>query len=809
MGSVLIALLCAMAARGEPEQREPRIAYVYPAGGQQGTVVRVTVGGQFLRGVTGAHVSGDGVRATVIKHYPPLNNVDPEQRQQLQERIAALWQKHLDELPAGTELALDRRAWFFGQRFGTMRPGGLNNRPDATNGAARAAAPTNAFAAARTRPLDHPLLDDLDNKSLRELLHVVRTLFPRDRIRQQNMQLAEMVVLELQLATDAAPGPRDLRLGTPMGWTNPLRFEVGTLPEQRELEPNQADRMAVLPPAAPCTLPFVLNGQISPGDVDHFRFHAGTGQHIVVRVQARRLIPYLADAVPGWFQPTLTLYDHAGHELAFADDFRFDPDPVLRYEIPRSGVYSLEIRDALYRGREDFVYRIEAGELPFITAMYPLGCRQGARVRAAIIGWNLPQRRVTLDAFAITNDTPTVAVHKKKLRSNAVPFAVDTLPEYAEAEPNDAATNAPYIHLPRTVNGIIAQPGDVDMLRIAGHAGRELVVDVTARTLNSPLDSLVQVTDAAGAVIAWNDDDNDKATGLRTHAADSYLRARLPRTGTYFVRITDAQQHGGLAYGYRLRIGAPQPDFALRGAPATLNFRAGRTAVVAVHAIRKDGFADAIDLALDGAPAGFVLHGGRIPAGRDHVRVTIHAVTANAATYVLRLSGSARIGNVAVCRTAVPCEDMLQAFAYRHLVPMQELLAYVPGGWGGRVARMLALAEPTPVPIRAGSSTRVRITAPQRLPLDAVQFELSEPPAGLTLGAVQQTRAGLELELKADSTVPAGYADNAIVKMFMNWVPRAGGADSNAPPAAAAAQQRPQRALVGVLPAIPYCITKQ
>jgi hypothetical protein len=806
MGSVLIAVLCA-AARGEPEQREPRIAYIYPAGGQQGTVVRVTVGGQFLRNVTSAHVSGGGVRAAVVKHYLPLNNVDPEQRQQLQERIAALWQKRLDELPAGTELALDPRAWFFGQHFGTMRPGGRNNRPDATNAAARAGLPTNAFAAARTRPFDHPLLDDLDTKSLRELLHVVSTLFPRDRMRQQNMQLAEMVVLELHLAADATPGPRDLRLGMPMGWTNPMRFDVGTLPEQRELEPNQADRMAFLPPASPCVLPVVLNGQISPGDVDRFRFNAGTGQHIVVRVYARQLIPYLADAVPGWFQPTLSLHDDAGRELAFADDFRFDPDPVLLYEIPRSGVYTLEIRDALYRGREDFVYRIEAGELPFVTAMYPLGCKRGATARAAIIGWNLPHRRVTLDAFASTNAAPTVAVHKKKLRSNAVPFAVDTLPEYAEAEPNDSVTNAPYIHLPRIVNGIIGAPGDVDVLRIEGHAGRELVVDVAARTLNSPLDSLVQLTDAAGAVIAWNDDFDDKTSGLSTHAADAYLRVRLPRTGTYFVRITDAQQHGGLAYGYRVRIGPPQPDFALRVTPATLNFRAGRTALVTVHALRRDGFDGPIEIALDHPPVGITAHGGHMPAGRDVVRMTIHAATAGATTFVLRLTGSARVGDATVTRAAVPCEDMMQAFAYRHLVPMQELLACVPGGWGGRPGPPVTVADPMPVQIPAGGTARVRIAAPHRMPLTMIQFELSDPPRGIALGDVQPTRDGFVLEIKADAAAPVGYADNAIVKFFVNW-PSAY-KNSNAAPAAAAAPQRPQRTPAGVLPAIPYCITKQ
>ncbi len=134
-----------------------------------------------------------------------------------------------------------------------------------------------------------------------------------------------------------------------------------------------------------------------PGDVDRFCFHAEQGRQLVMEVQARSLIPYLADAVPGWFQATLALYDEKGKEVAFADDYRFNPDPVLFYEIPEDGEYELEIRDSIYRGREDFVYRIAVSEQPFITRMFPLSGREGAETVASIAGWNLPRARLPLD----------------------------------------------------------------------------------------------------------------------------------------------------------------------------------------------------------------------------------------------------------------------------------------------------------------------------------------------------------------------------------------------------------------------------
>ncbi len=69
----------------------------------------------------------------------------------------------------------------------------------------------------------------------------------------------------------------------------------------------------------------------------------------------------------------LTLYDAKGREVGYADDYTFHPDPVLSCRIPEDGEYTLEIRDAIYRGRADFVYRIAVGELPYVTGIFPLG----------------------------------------------------------------------------------------------------------------------------------------------------------------------------------------------------------------------------------------------------------------------------------------------------------------------------------------------------------------------------------------------------------------------------------------------------
>ncbi len=129
--------------------------------------------------------------------------------------------------------------------------------------------------------------------------------------------------------------------------------------------------------------------------MNRYRFAAGKGERLVICTAARQLIPYIADAVPGWFQPVLTLYDAKGKEVAYSDEDRFKPDPLIRFDVPRDGEYCFTITDALYRGREDFVYRVTIGELPFVTSIFPLGSRVGNPVAIKMKGWNLDAAELT------------------------------------------------------------------------------------------------------------------------------------------------------------------------------------------------------------------------------------------------------------------------------------------------------------------------------------------------------------------------------------------------------------------------------
>ena len=506
--------------------------------------------------------------------------------------------------------------------------------------------------------------------------------------------IAEIAILQVTIAPDAAVGPRQLRLDTTGGLTNPIVFCVGELPEFSRkpvrVAPaynvvngaTPANRAAPRPPEPPIeiTLPVVVNGQMTPGTADQYRFQAKRGQHIVIAASARELIPYVSDAVPGWFQAALTLRDAQGKELASADHFLFHPDPLLDYEIPeRRRVHRGDPRFDFSRARRlrlPHHHRRVAGHHQHL----PLGREGRARTTIETQGWNLPAARVTENFKGKAKGVYPVSLRKDGWTSNSMPFALDSLPETMARPGIGHQEKAQRVKLPIIVNGRVAHPGEAEYFRFEGRAGDEIVAEVSARRLGSPLDSVLRLTDAAGKQIAFNDDFEDPAAGLITHQADSLISCRLPAKGSYFLQLTDAQGKGGPDYGYRLRISHPREDFELRVVPSSLNLRAGATVPITVRAIRRDGFSGEIALSLKDAPADFTLSGAVVPAGQDKVRVTLTAPrTPVGAPLSIHLTGRATIDGHEVTRTAVPAEDMEQAFAYHHLVAEDAWMVRVIG----------------------------------------------------------------------------------------------------------------------------------
>ncbi len=546
--------------------------------------------------------------------------------------------------------------------------------------------------------------------------------------------------------------------------------------------------------------------------MDRFSFKAKRGQRLVVDVHARRLIPYLADAVPGWFQATAALYDPQGKEVAYSDDFRFNPDPAIFYSVPANGEYVLEIRDSIYRGREDFVYRIRIGELPFITTAFPLGARIGTSAKMEISGWNLRKKRVTLDTAKGPTNKRWVATTYKSLPSNRVPYLLDTPPEVFETDENHTIANAQVVALPITVNGRIDAVGDVDVFKFVGKRGEEIVLRTYARQLDSPLDSLLRVTDVEGKVLAWNDDHAVRNTGLITHNSDSYVMFKLPVDGDYFVHLSDAQNHGGAAYAYRLRMGLAQPDFQLYVTPSGISVPAGKTVPIKATVIRRDGFTGGVSVHLTQSP-GFTLSGGVIPKETDTVVMTLTAPRAPRAKPVtLSFKGTATVNGVNLTRTAIPAEDVMQAFLYRHLVESHSAQAIVSGV--GRNLPTYTWATAKHLSVMPGKNIRLKVIPSRPIFNGKVEFELFNPPKGITLKVIEFHPKQVLLSVTVDASVTPGLTMNLIVRMTAEFKARGGKKPSTKKGKNAKKGKqkkkanKPWRVPLGTLPARPLAITK-
>jgi hypothetical protein len=261
---------------------------------------------------------------------------------------------------------------------------------------------------------------------------------------------------------------------------------------------------------------------------------------------------------------------------------------------------------------------------------------------------------------------------------NPLSFALDTLPDKLEREPNNALSVAQSVKLPLVINGRIEKPGDSDVFRFTGRSNEAIVAEVTARRLDSPLDSFIKLTDESGKVIAFSDDREEISAGLNTHHADSWLMAKLPADGDYFVHISDTARKGGEEYGYRLRISPPQPDFDLRVVPSSIGLRTNSSASVTVYAQRKDGFARSITLTLKDPPPGFSAEPVKLSAGQTSARLVIRGPSAPTKQPVnLTVIGTGPVGEKQIVREAVAAEDRMQAFLWRQLVPANEFKALV------------------------------------------------------------------------------------------------------------------------------------
>lgn len=305
--------------------------------------------------------------------------------------------------------------------------------------------------------------------------------------------------LEITVAGDAKPGIHRLRVKTPLGTSNMIAFAVGTLPEIKKQEKMSMESSGALQSVP---LPATLVGSIeTTGAKDSYQFAGKAGEDVVFRVEASRLGSKLTSM--------LTLSDASGQVLASAGQNTDRRDAELHFTLPQAGNYTIAIGDRDMGGGKDYFYRLDGGDLPLVTSVFPLGVPAGEATEIAVKGVNLGgAKAVKVQAAPGGEGWTTMPVAMAGiLPINEPRLAVGHEPEIGEQEPNDTPAQAQKLTLPVTINGHIdggeARNGkpDEDYFRFRAKKGEKLSIGVAAARLGSQLDSVIEVLDGEGREI--------------------------------------------------------------------------------------------------------------------------------------------------------------------------------------------------------------------------------------------------------------------------------------------------------------------
>ena len=419
---------------------------------------------------------------------------------------------------------------------------------------------------------------------------------------------------KLRIAPDCRLGLHDLRVRTATGVSRLQTFSVGVLPEIQEQEPNNDFE-------APQPIPFgaVVNGVAENEDVDYFVIDAKKNERISAEVEGIRLGITL-------FDPFISILDDKRFELATSDDSALVfVDGVCSILAPEDGKYIIQVRESAYAGNGQCRYRLHVGNFPRPRATLPAGGPAGETVEVTWIGDvnGTTTTPVTLPAEP-TADFGLVAADDQGTAPYPNDFRVSPFGNVLEVEPNDDHNAATPFTPPLALNGVLGAQGDVDHFTFKASKGQVLDVRVFARTLRSPLDSVLNIAKKGGGNVAGNDD---------TNGPDSYIRFTAPEDGDYVVIIQDHLKMGGPDYFYRIELTPVQPTLTM-GVPNEVERRfTGRTYVsvpkgsrqaILVTATRAD-FGGDLRIGAQGLPAGVAIECDTMPANQGQFPVLFTA----------------------------------------------------------------------------------------------------------------------------------------------------------------------------------------
>jgi hypothetical protein len=499
---------------------------------------------------------------------------------------------------------------------------------------------------------------------------------------------------------DVPPGVYDARFTGRFGISNPRAFVVSILPEQKETADNHAPDKAM--PVAPGT---IINGTADATNNDYFKLTLKKDEQVVLDCWAERLDSRM--------DGTLLVYDSHGRELAVDRDTNRH-DPLLTFTAPADGDYIVRLYDFLYRGGNDYYYRLLVSAGPYVDFVFPPVAVPGSKGPFTLFGSHLPggskaegltTRGRALDKLAVEIEAPSgPAADELAIASlaraqdstldgfdyrlstpagdaNPLLIGYTSAPVIEEQEPNDDSEKPQPVAVPCTFVGRFSPRGDYDWISFEAKKGDTYWIEAISQRLGLPTDPYVLIQRVAKnekgevqVVDVQELDDAGRGSGIpsfRPESDDPAYKFVAPEDGNYRVLIRDlyAGSRGDPRLVYALAIRRAAPDFRLVAVPAyhanltapsdwapgNPLLRRGGTEMLNVVALRHDGFDGPIDIALSGLPPGVTASPALIPAGQATTTVVLRAAEDAAAwAGTIRVVGKAMVADKEIARVARP-----------------------------------------------------------------------------------------------------------------------------------------------------------
>jgi len=425
-------------------------------------------------------------------------------------------------------------------------------------------------------------------------------------------------VIKAQIKTlpDCRLGEHHLRLRTAIGLSELRTFFVGPFPTVDEIEPNNDATNA-----QKVALNTTVTGVIKNEDVDCFSVELKKGQRLSAEVEGMRL-------GRGAFDPRLSIVGPDGSDLAeVGETWLGMQDPFVSLNAPQDGNYIVRLRETTYAGNDNCRYRLHIGSFPRPASVFPLGGRAGETVAFTFFSQatgefvqkiKLPE--VFQEKFGLFAELEQLAVPTPNwIRVSDFPNVLAIAPNQ-DREHATATDQSP----PIAFNGVLSHKGQDDWFRFPATKGVALDVNVYARRLRSPVDSVVEIIDSKGQSLGANDD----ASG-----ADSSMKFTPAETTNYFVHVRDTLGQGGRDFGYRIEITPVAAALALKIPEVARNDTQSRQYITVPRGNRfatlisakRSNFGGELSFACPELPSGVSLTADRMAANVDSLPLVFEA----------------------------------------------------------------------------------------------------------------------------------------------------------------------------------------